>query len=96
MAATQMVVRTAPAYESFMMSGVAMIMRDPMMSISWISFHRVEETWKSLAIRDSNSPKLWMDASLAAFAMSAGCQMITTDKAFSQFKGFDLMVVKAQ
>jgi uncharacterized protein len=55
----------------------------------------VEETWKSLAIRDSNSPKLWMDAWLAAFAMSAGCQMITTDKAFAQFRSLDLLVVKA-
>jgi hypothetical protein len=60
-------------------------MRDPMMSISWISFHRVEEAWKSLAIRDSNLAKLHTE-----------CQMPTTDKAFSQLKGFDLMVVKTQ
>jgi len=32
---------------------------------------------------------------LAAFALCAGLQMVTTDKAFSQFKGLDLLVVKA-
>jgi predicted nucleic acid-binding protein len=54
----------------------------------------VVEVWKSLAIRDSNSPKLWMDAWLAAFALCAGYQMVTTDKAFSQFKGLNLHLVK--
>jgi len=55
----------------------------------------VEDAWKSLAIRDTNSPKLWMDAWLAAFARCARFQMITTDKAFTQFKGLDLLLVKA-
>lgn len=55
----------------------------------------VEDAWKALAIRDTNSPKLWMDAWLAAFAMRSGYQMITTDRAFSQFTGLDLLVVKA-
>ncbi len=55
----------------------------------------LEETWKTLAIRDKNSPKLWMDAYLAAFALRAGSQIITTDKAFSQFNGLDLLVLKA-
>ena len=53
----------------------------------------VEETWKSLAIRDAHSPKLWMDAWLAAFALRAGLQMVTTDKAFSQFKGLKVVRV---
>lgn len=56
----------------------------------------VEEAWKALALRDTNSPKLWMDAWLAAFALCSGFQMITTDKAFSQFKGLELQVVKAK
>ncbi|KAB2637998.1 MAG: PIN domain-containing protein [Verrucomicrobia bacterium] len=55
----------------------------------------VEETWKALAIRDTHSPKLWMDAYLAAFAVRSGFQMITTDKAFSQFSGLDLLVLHA-
>jgi len=56
----------------------------------------VEDAWKSLAIRDTSSPKLWMDAWLAAFARCAGFQMVTTDKAFTQFKGLDLLVVKGK
>jgi predicted nucleic acid-binding protein len=56
----------------------------------------VEEAWKTLALRDTNSPKLWMDAWLAAFALCSGFQMITTDKAFSQFKGLELLVVKSK
>lgn len=56
----------------------------------------VEDAWKTLAVRDTNSPKLWMDAWLAAFAFCAGFQMVTIDKAFSQFKGLDLLVLKAE
>jgi toxin-antitoxin system PIN domain toxin len=56
----------------------------------------VKDSWKALAaFRDTNSPKLWMDAWLAAFARCSGFQMITTDKAFSQFAGLDFHVVKA-
>ncbi len=56
----------------------------------------VEEAWKAFAIRENNSPKLWMDAWLAAFALRSGFQMVTTDKAFSQFNGLELLVVKSK
>jgi predicted nucleic acid-binding protein len=36
-----------------------------------------------------------MDAWLAAFAMSCGFEMVTTDKAFKQFKGLHLRLVEA-
>ena len=39
------------------------------------------------------SPKLWMDAYLAAFAIAAKQQLVTTDKAFRQFKDLDLLVL---
>jgi toxin-antitoxin system PIN domain toxin len=57
---------------------------------------RVEEPpgldarWKRLALRDTASPKLWMDAYLAGFAMAGGYRMVTTDGAFAQFKGLEL------
>jgi toxin-antitoxin system PIN domain toxin len=54
----------------------------------------VEEIWKSLALRETSSPKLWMDAWLAAFAIASGAQLITIDKAFSQFNGLDLCLLK--
>ena len=56
----------------------------------------VEGTWKALALRDTHSPKLRMDAWLAAFAMCATFQMITIDKAYSQFKGLELLVVEME
>lgn len=56
----------------------------------------VQEVWKTLALRETSSPKLLMDAWLAAFALCSGFQMITTDKAFSQFKGLDLKVLSAE
>jgi len=34
-----------------------------------------------------------MDAYLAAFALSGAHQLVTTDRAFKQFKGLDLLVL---
>jgi predicted nucleic acid-binding protein len=34
-----------------------------------------------------------MDAYLAAFAVRAGCRMVTTDTAFRQFQGLDVLVL---
>ncbi len=49
--------------------------------------------WKAFAVRATASPKLWMDAYLAAFAHSGGYQLVSTDKGFKQFKGLDLQVL---
>ena len=46
--------------------------------------------WKSFAVRRTVSPKLWMDAYLAAFAITSGCAFVTFDAAFQQFDGLDL------
>jgi toxin-antitoxin system PIN domain toxin len=54
----------------------------------------IEETWKSLALRKTSSPKLWMDAYLAAFAINSGFQLVTADKTFTQFKGLDLQLIE--
>jgi toxin-antitoxin system PIN domain toxin len=53
----------------------------------------LEPLWKSLALRKTASPKLWMDAYLAAFALAGGYRMVTTDAAFRQFQGLDLLVL---
>jgi predicted nucleic acid-binding protein len=50
----------------------------------------LDALWESLAVRDTASPKLWMDAYLAAFALAAGHRMVTTDAAFRQFRGLAL------
>ncbi|HET9211939.1 MAG TPA: TA system VapC family ribonuclease toxin [Thermoanaerobaculia bacterium] len=53
----------------------------------------VESSWKELAVRRTASPKLWMDAYLAAFALAGRYSMVTTDAAFRQFRGLDLLVL---
>jgi toxin-antitoxin system PIN domain toxin len=53
----------------------------------------VEPLWKALAARGTTSPKLWMDAYLAAFAIAGRYRLVTTDSAFRQFKRLDLLVL---
>jgi toxin-antitoxin system PIN domain toxin len=53
----------------------------------------VESQWRRLAVRGTASPKLWMDAYLAAFAIACGCTMVTTDSGFRQFSGLDLLLL---
>lgn len=50
----------------------------------------LEAHWRRFAVRPAASPKLWMDAYLAAFALSAGYRLATTDGAFAQFDGLSV------
>ena len=62
--------------------------------IAWAEEPRgLEAHWKKLAGGPKASPKLWMDAYLAAFALAGNYQLVTTDKAFKQFKGLELVVL---
>lgn len=47
--------------------------------------------WSAFADVRSASPKLWMDAYLAAFARCGGYRLVTNDRAFKQFKGVDVL-----
>lgn len=51
--------------------------------------------WLKLAGLPSASPHVWMDAYLAAFAISAGLQLVTFDRAFGQFTGMNLVTLEA-
>ena len=55
------------------------------------------DCWFSLAICNTPSPKLWMDAYLAAFAISGQFRFVTNDKAFRQFEsqGLDLQLLQS-
>ena len=53
----------------------------------------LEPMWKEFAVRGTASPKLWMDAYLAAFALAGRFRMVTTDAAFRQFRGLDLLLL---
>jgi toxin-antitoxin system PIN domain toxin len=50
----------------------------------------LEAHWRRFALRETASPRIWMDAYLAAFAFAGGYRMVTTDAAFRQFRGLDL------
>ena len=45
------------------------------------------DRWRTLSTRPSASPKLWMDAYLAAYAVHAHLTLVTLDSAFAQFPG---------
>jgi uncharacterized protein len=53
----------------------------------------LEVAWARFARRPSASPRLWMDAYLAAFARSGGHTLVTTDRAFQQFESLDLLLL---
>jgi toxin-antitoxin system PIN domain toxin len=56
----------------------------------------LSERWKKFSLRDEASPKLWMDAYLAAFAAAGRHQMVTTDSAYRQFSGLALEILGLQ
>ena len=47
--------------------------------------------WRNLAALDSASPKVWMDAYLAAFAIAGGLRLVTLD---SDFKNYEAQGLK--
>jgi uncharacterized protein len=49
--------------------------------------------WRDFALRDTASPKLWMDAYLAAFALASGMRLVTMDAGFRQFPALDLLLI---
>jgi len=51
--------------------------------------------WRDLSETKTPSPKVWMDAYLAAFAITGGMRLATLDKDFRKFeaKGLDLLVL---
>jgi toxin-antitoxin system PIN domain toxin len=55
----------------------------------------LDTVWRQLAAGDASSPKLWMDAYLAAFAITGGLRMVTLDKDFRNFEshGLDLLLL---
>jgi len=46
--------------------------------------------WEVFAVRDVAAPKVWMDAYLAAFALTGGFDLVTLDADFTQYAGLRL------
>lgn len=53
----------------------------------------IDGHWKRLAAKRTASPKLWMDAYLAAFALAGQYTLVTNDRAFKQFRGLSLSLL---
>ncbi len=53
----------------------------------------LERAWRTLAAQGTSSPKLWMDAYLAAFGIAGGHQLVTTDASFQRYDGLDVLVL---
>lgn len=53
-------------------------------------------TWRQLSALDTASPKVWMDAYLAAFAICGGLRLVTLYRDFSKFvpQGLSLQFVE--
>jgi|SRR5262245_273747 len=70
---------------------------DTYLSDSRISFANepagIESHWRSFTQQEAFSPKLWNDAYLAAFALTAQLQVVTFDTGFAQFKSVNSMVL---
>ena len=52
-----------------------------------------EATWEILCRPFERSPKVVMDAYLAAFARTGGFRLVTLDRAFSQFPDLDCLLI---
>lgn len=53
----------------------------------------LQVSWQRLSSGPFASPKLWMDAYLAALAMSSGNRFVTIDRDFNQFSGLELQML---
>lgn len=58
----------------------------------------LESLWSDWAGSDKPSPKVWMDAFLAAFAKGHGLRLVTFDRGFEPYrkKGLDLLLLTAK
>ena len=62
--------------------------------VGWADDPRdLDHQWKKWTSNPMPSPKLWMDAYLAAFASTGKFQLVTTDRGFRQFDGIDLLLL---
>ncbi len=58
----------------------------------------LESLWTDLAGLDTPSPKVWMDAFLASFAMGHGLRLVTFDRGFESYRkvGLDLLLLTSR
>ncbi len=78
----------------------ALIALDALLALPQICFRDepagVFTLWRTLASCATASPKVWMDAYLAAFAIAGGLRLVTLDNDFKNFvpHGLDLSLLR--
>lgn len=55
----------------------------------------IEQPWREFTSGCTYSPKVWNDAYLAAFALRAGCRLITLDRGFAKYPQADCTIIGA-
>jgi toxin-antitoxin system PIN domain toxin len=54
----------------------------------------ITRTWREYSSLPTSSPKVWMDAYLAAFARASGAVLVTIDVAFRAFADLESIVIE--
>ena len=55
---------------------------------------KLNQIWEFMSSSENASPKVWMDAYLAAFAKVSNLQFVTADAGFQQFPDLNLLLVR--
>jgi toxin-antitoxin system PIN domain toxin len=83
----------APLTNAEAWSAYAALLADDRITMTAAEPSGLEDKWRTFAIRHSASPKVWMDAYLAAFAFTARFELVTTDTDFRQYRGINLRLL---
>lgn len=85
----------APLTNAEAWSAYAALLADDRITMAGQEPGSLETKWRTFAVRQSVSPKVWMDAYLAAFASTGGFELVTTDTDFKQYRGIALRLLGA-
>jgi toxin-antitoxin system PIN domain toxin len=83
----------APLTNAEAWSAYAALLADDRIMMTTAEPSGLEDKWRTFAVRQSASPKVWTDAYLAAFAFSGGFELVTTDTDFKQYHGINLRLL---
>jgi predicted nucleic acid-binding protein len=86
----------APLTNSEAVEFLASVYRDPAVSRA-VEPPMARGLWLQLAERPDPAPNIWLDAYLAALAISVGAEMVTFDRGFETYRqaGLSLRILEA-
>ncbi|MFT4233581.1 MAG: PIN domain-containing protein [Microbacterium sp.] len=66
---------------------------DARVSVAIFEPAAVSSGWREFSSLGTSSPKVWMDAYLAAFALRSDATLVTNDRAFAGFQGLRSLIL---